>query len=254
MVWIEFIWDAGNNPVNRIDPWGLADMLLQGIVDKNGGTVKNIATINTPNETINLYKVTINGKTTVYSSNIVKTVNELLVIDNIILMKDFKLTEKQATHQAGDKFGSQTYAAMAFAFVYNPLSFIRSDDFPHGREYGANIYKNGRYYTFEQIAYGRTSGTRVDLYKSNSKYGTMVAQIHTHGAGRHGYTNDLLNSDVNKSIVDQYLATPLGTLVRRNYISHTGWWIFTKSIFEAQPIQPITNQLPSDPRENWLKY
>jgi len=135
------------------------------------------------------YTVTIGDTTITYTTRDVREVNGVYVIDHEILMRDFGLTEIQATHQAGDRFNTEEHAVMAFGFMYSQKSITER------QEYGAVIdrHDDGRF-SFENVRNSTVSaaeqGHTIDPKSGNSdpwrnqisyRYNSnSVATVHTH--------------------------------------------------------------------------
>jgi len=233
---------VSHNPVRFVDPWGLYQVMIEYI--HRAGRANFTFTTNNGN-----VSVTANGHT---SSHEYQLIMGFVTVDSNWLVSEFGFSQDSVIHLAGDRFGAVETAALAFALIYNPRSFIRSERHPDGREHGANIYRQNRAYSFQQVRIG--SGTRVRLAGTRRRYGTLVAQIHTHGAYMHaGSDNDFSSSDTRRAVVDQFLATPSGTLLRRNFISEgvRGTWCTGRADNRFTPTEVVATGLPHDTVDSW---
>jgi len=178
------------------------------------------------------------------------------------LMEVLGFSENRATHRPGDQFRTAAHAALAFALTFNMISFERSDRHPNGREHSANIYRTssrwmwdsragglstGYWHTFQQIQIG-TSYT-VSLANPRARYGTHVAQVHTHGAySRMVPSENFTDSDRAAGMdarVNIFLATPGGRLVFAEFNHSTN--LFSDSVI-------LTRDLPFDTYENYNRW
>ena len=176
----------------------------------------------------------------------------MVTVDSNWLIDTFDFSARSVRHQAGDRFQSAETAA--FALMFNPASFICSDRHPDGREHSANIYRinsnvksmSGNY-TFQQVRAGNAAG--VNPASPRSRYGTLVAQIHTHGAFSPHYDSEVFSTrDLQNATVNQFLATPGGNLLRADFISEIRGGV---NIFAN--IRIIATGLPSDSVKNWYR-
>jgi len=248
---------CGHNPIKYHDPTGLYQVMLRYVSrsDKgdfsfdrgHGGQVS----------------VTVNGVT---RSTSYQMIGGQMTVDSNWLTNSFSsLSQSQVTHQAGDLFHSPETAALAFSLMFNTpsRSFRRCDEFPNGREYMANIYRTNHFmfprgramYTFGVVVAGDAES--VPVPPINRELGTLVAQVHTHGAytyGCPGY-NMFSFDDTDRSSVDQFVATPSGHLLRKDFIEEREFgrllrW--NQNVF-SDTIE-ICDNLPYDTRENYNRW
>jgi len=177
---------CSNSPVMRIDPWGLEDVILTYIAEKNGGTaIYHEETVNDVRK--QQVTVTINGITKVYTINekdsVIKIINGKSVIDSNILLRDFKLGDREnSIHMAGDKFDDPDHAAMAFGFMYGERSKRER------QEYAASIDKDsdGKF-SFNGVTnssmFAKDPNNMTDAERNHfqlSYTANSVGHIHTH--------------------------------------------------------------------------
>jgi RHS repeat-associated protein len=189
---------ASNDPVNRIDPSGLADVMLQPILDKN----KNFSSMTVSKNQVVVFQNagTRDAKWVVVDY---KMANGHMIVDNKALAAGFGIRLSSAQeyssrdwmHQSGDKFGSADDAALAFALRNTQHSTSIS------KEIGAMIYsvtthshlggpKTGQYHTFGNEWEGRkrdvVGGYLLNRLLPTSpgmgvfSTSTLVALAHTH--------------------------------------------------------------------------
>ncbi|OQB13720.1 MAG: tRNA3(Ser)-specific nuclease WapA precursor [Firmicutes bacterium ADurb.Bin193] len=178
---------CGGNPVNFKDPSGLAEVMVKYAIEKNGGTATYYGDSNSSDVTLygKTIKFDLNTGQVLDNGNVIgtfKVINGRCVVDSSVLVSAFNLENDSALlHYEGDAFNSADDAAMAFGLMYNPLSTTKTDEFPNGREYCANIYSDGDRYYFGNV----TPGEAGSCYLPNSDKGRKrVAWVHTHGAYR----------------------------------------------------------------------
>ena len=180
---------CSNNPVNRIDPWGLEDVMVTYIAQKNGGTVVYFDETDANGVRTRHITVTINGITKVYSigekDSIVRIVNDKSVMDSNVLLSDFKLGDREnLVHMAGDQFDSSDHTVMAFGLTYYPRS-KSSAAWSNGCEYATVIYENANgSFSFGNVMPAKAADT-ADFAPFDTTR-TIVGWIHTHpnpGAG-----------------------------------------------------------------------
>ena len=244
-----------NNPIKWADPTGLYRVMLDYIARQEQSSGFNFsfglrsdghAHIRFRGESFFAPYQMIMGMATVHSS---------------WLMENLGFSQNRATHRPGDQFRTAAHAALAFALTYNKLSFERSTANPNGVEWVGNIYRTssrwmwdsrgggistGYWHTFQQPRSGTSYTVRTQAPRA--RYGTLVAQIHTHGAFARLLEERSENfSDADRFAgrdagVNQFLATPGGRLV---------FAAFNHSIndFEASII--LTRDLPFDTLENY---
>jgi RHS repeat-associated protein len=143
----------------------------------------------------------------------------------------------------GDLFRTQQEAATDWGKYYNGTSILR------GREFGSTIYvinvDGERRYSYSVAAEGGKDGV-VESPAPNGRHGVSI--VHSHGQystewiNEHGDGNNQFSLDpdikiYNKRKIDGYVATPNGSLLRYN--------------FEKRRVdkEPVTTQLPSDPKD-----
>jgi len=203
---------CGNDPISRIDPSGLLDVMVQYIAEKNKGSV----TVDKKEMTVT---VIMNNKTKIYSESEYTVMNSMVIIDNEVLMKDFGISEKRSTHRSGDLFNTEDHTAMAFGFMYNAISIEKN------REYGAFIYENGKNkFSFGTVSIGTGDYAGITL---PNIFRNAVSFVHTHaaydskyGSGNENFSDNGIVSDIglaNFLKINCYMATPSGTLQKYTY-------------------------------------
>jgi len=169
------------------------------------------------------YTITINGVTKTYLRDIGQDVGGYLIINNTILIDDFGLSVKDATHQVHDDiFNSIDDTALAWSLKYYAASNNPNDR----REYGSAIYEHGGGYSFgaPNIAQGSSAAERMSVTIPSAPSGyTMVTGIHSHpnepkySVESFSSRNEFgqLDGDylwVQRNGVPLYLATPSGKI------------------------------------------
>ncbi|MCL1809749.1 MAG: DUF4329 domain-containing protein [Clostridiales bacterium] len=126
------------------------------------------------------YTVKIGNKTVVYSNAEIQRIGDHYVINSAYLMRDFGLSETQATHQYDtDFFKSADDAALAWALTY----YRKSNNPNDRREYGSALYSKDDGFTFTNpiIAARETPNQLKDEDIANVSEGlNRVAFIHSH--------------------------------------------------------------------------
>ena len=136
----------------------------------------------------------------------------------------------------GDLFGSIDAAASDFGNTYNDNSISEK------KEYGSTIIRvvkdNTIYYMYTTP--NKAANASVMPSKPNAlEGGTVVADIHTHGAYEKGYLNNVF-SDTDKKDNDKkkilgYVVTPNGTLQRYDP--------------DSKKVTTVSTNMPSDPND-----
>lgn len=146
----------------------------------------------------------------------------------------------------GDLFGSMDEAATDFGNTYNDNSIAEK------KEYGSTILRvvkdNTIYYMYTTP--NKAANASVTPSKPNAleDKGTVVADIHTHGAYEKGYMNNVFSDtdkkDNDKKKISGYVVTPNGTLQRYDP--------------ENKKVTTVSTNMPSDPndwdRKNKIDY
>ena len=211
---------CGGNPVKFTDPWGLEEVMLRYVTEKNyGTTLYDTASCS--------MEVTMFGQTHTFAGPLI---NGDMIVDSAVLADLFQMDEKNFWHNEGDKFDTADDAAMGFGSMYNPKSTKTSYNYPIGREYGAFIYDESsaekRAYTFRNVTKGNQDSVQLP---SPDKNRLLAAWVHTHGASSPQYESEkfsgcIVDFDTNgKKIengdgvytlllgVDGYVITPSGS-------------------------------------------
>ena len=211
---------CGGNPVKFSDPWGLEEVMLRYVTEKNyGTTLYDTASCS--------MEVTMFGQTHTFAGPLI---NGEMIVDSAVLADLFQMDEKNFWHNEGDKFDTADDAAMGFGLMYNPKSTKTSYNYPIGREYGAFIYDESsaekRAYTFRNVTKGNQDSVQLP---SPDKNRLLAAWVHTHGASSPQYESEkfsgcIVDFDTNgKKIengdgvytlllgVDGYVITPSGS-------------------------------------------
>ena len=166
---------CSNSPVIMVDPWGLEGVLIREIMEKNGGEVTQVKTNILGGVTSVTVKMGDTEKTYKVGTDIT-IINKKSVIDNSVLMRDFDLSEKASTHQAGDyDFSREEDAALAFGLKYNNKS--KSG----GEEYGASINESsdGKY-SFANVVHSKAQD-HGNVHQVNIPCNSnTVAIVHIH--------------------------------------------------------------------------
>ena len=135
-----------NDPVNRVDPTGMIDVIAKYAVERNGGSVEWV-----PFEGGGYILINLNGIVVSFLVSVDDDiVNDRVIMDSEILAKAFRMSEESFLHYAGESFEREIDAVMAFGFMFNPISI------QEGREYGALIYKHGEDdYSYGHVVRGK---------------------------------------------------------------------------------------------------
>ena len=195
-----------------IDSLGLAKekkkAMVSYIATKNDGTAEASYDKNT-GKVISV-TVSINGIKEIYNvSEDIEIINGRCVIDSQILMDDFDLSKKDATHQVGDSFNSIDDAAIAWGLSYN------GDSIAKNKEYGSVIYSDNGKFKYTKPNKGDKDSVRVN---SKTKGKPVVAWIHSHAAYDENYASeefsfkDLENAE--RINLPSYITTPKGYLIK----------------------------------------
>ena len=229
---------CSNDPVNRIDPSGLVDVLLSYIVDKNGGSLDSTFMWVT-NAWVT---VTINGITKDYQylsndskNNPVSRINGLYVIDNEVLVRDFGIDAAMSLHQVGDSFKTLDDAALAWGLTYNSMSISMN------LELVSAIYGKDKSYKYTDPLSNIGTSDSASI-PSAPKGETLRAFIHAHAAYDKRYDNENFSgANGDKGVADYYkvpiyVCTPAGYLKKYD----PSKWVFK--------ITTIAKGLPYDPK------
>jgi hypothetical protein len=145
-------------------------------------------------------------------------------------------------HHAGDPFQSEVEAVIAFGLIYNPISHMSTEEFPRGREWGANIWRNANgTYSFLQVVAGTEDTIHfATAHPWANRGGTRVANVHTHPnpSGGENFTGrDMRNA--RHMNVTSYIVTP-GGYVKKYAYSHAmgGWRQHGSHVASGLPMHP----------------
>ncbi len=193
--------------MNCVDPWGLEDVMVSYIAEKNNGSAvyseDNFFGLGSWNQKVT---VSINGIEKTYSigkkDSVVRIINDKSVMDNKILMHDFGLDESSSTHQSGDEFDSEEHAAMAWSMSYVPESANAKEEF-------ISLIcknKNGNY-TFTTPQTSTSQGVLNNKTKVPEYDDSMGVQaiIHSHPFYVKGAEKDQGFSDDDKNVAKHHM-------------------------------------------------